>query len=204
MKHLTPTELVDAADGALAADRAAHLDGCAACRSQVAGLTATLAETRGIEAAEPSPLFWDHLSARVREAVAQESIAPRPLFGSFLDGWFGARRLVPAGAGIAAAIAIVAVASLSRHSTAPAPGPAAAQVNAEPAMLWTTAEVNPDDSEVWQVLTSAASEIPIEDAHEAGMSVRPAAIDAAVQRLNPDELRELGRLLQAELKHSGD
>src|SRR5262245_59269938 len=100
MKHLTPSELVDAADGALAADRGTHLNACAACRSQVSDLTATLVATREVGASEPSPLFWEHFSARVRDAVAQESIAPRPLFGSFLDDWSGARRLVPAAAGI--------------------------------------------------------------------------------------------------------
>ena len=69
----------------------------------------------------------------------------------------------------------------------------------------------PDDAtldaangEVWDVLTSVASEMQIEDATAAGMTVHPAAIDRAVQKLTPDELSELGRLLQSELKRSGD
>ena len=34
------------------------------------------------------------------------------------------------------------------------------------------------------------------------MSVQPAAVDRAVQRSTRDELNELGRLLQTELKHA--
>ena len=60
------------------------------------------------------------------------------------------------------------------------------------------------NGEVWDVLTSVASEMQIEDATAAGMSVHSAAIDGAVQKMTPDELRELGRLLRSELKGSGD
>jgi DNA-binding GntR family transcriptional regulator len=61
-----------------------------------------------------------------------------------------------------------------------------------------------DNAEVWSVLTSAASSVEFEDAHDAGMHVYPAAIDHAVQDLSPAELTELGRLLQAELKRSSN
>ena len=37
-----------------------------------------------------------------------------------------------------------------------------------------------------------------------GLVTHPAAVDRAVQRLNQPELEELGRLLQTELKRSGN
>ena len=54
------------------------------------------------------------------------------------------------------------------------------------------------------MLTSAAAETPIEDAHAAGMAVPAGAIDRAVQRMTPEELSELGQLLQSEMRRSGE
>src|SRR6187402_1816166 len=55
----------------------AHLVSCEACRAQVAGLRSTLTEIDAgqCDVPEPSPLFWDHLSARVRAAVAEPAPA---------------------------------------------------------------------------------------------------------------------------------
>src|SRR5262245_46229042 len=150
MKHLTPSEFIDAAEDALAAARAAHLDACADCRAQAANLTAALRQADAGEIPEPSPLFWNHLSARVREAVATESIAPRSVFGSFLDGWNGLGRQAPTLAGVMLAVAVGALMLLSRHERAPE----LTQANAgksDAAVMWTSAEVNPADSEVWEV-----------------------------------------------------
>ena len=63
---------------------------------------------------------------------------------------------------------------------------------------------DPDNAEVWSVLTAAASTVEFEDAHDVGMHVYPAAIDHAVQGLSAAELAELGRLLQSELKRSSN
>jgi hypothetical protein len=54
------------------------------------------------------------------------------------------------------------------------------------------------------VLTAAAADLELEEAHAAGLSVQPSAIDRAVQRLTADELNELGRLLQSELKRASN
>jgi hypothetical protein len=43
----------------------------------------------------------------------------------------------------------------------------------------------------------------IEDAHAAGMMLRPGEAENAVLQLTPDERNELGRLLQDALKHAG-
>ena len=44
----------------------------------------------------------------------------------------------------------------------------------------------------------------MDEAHEAGVGVSGSAIDGAVQRMSPEELTELGRLLQSQLRGSGD
>lgn len=71
MKHLNPEEFVDFLDGTLAAERSRHVDACAVCRRQADDLRAMAIDTRTVEVPEPSPLFWEHLSARVRRAVAE-------------------------------------------------------------------------------------------------------------------------------------
>ncbi len=65
MRHLTPEEFVDLAEGARAEASAPHLQACDACRRQLAELRATMSAAADIDAPEPSPLFWDHFSARV-------------------------------------------------------------------------------------------------------------------------------------------
>jgi hypothetical protein len=199
MSHLSRAEFVDAAEGALAPPRVAHLESCAACREQAARVAGAIADARGVDVPEPSPLYWPHLSARVREQVERETIAPAWRAGSWRE-IFALRRLVPvASALVFAAAAIVSgVMPRGRHVAVPvAPASVAAAVSADPA-------APPDDSEAWEVLTSAAAETPIEDAHAAGMGVPAGAVDRAVQRMTPEELNALGELLQSELRRSGD
>lgn len=73
MRHLTSEQLVDVAEGQVASPAEEHLRSCDACRVKVAELRAmrTMA-LQADEVPEPSPLFWDHLSARVHDAVAAE------------------------------------------------------------------------------------------------------------------------------------
>jgi hypothetical protein len=72
MSHLSRDERLQALDGVLDASRAAHLETCPACRGEVDALGAVLARVRAVDVPEPSPLFWDHLAARVGEAIARE------------------------------------------------------------------------------------------------------------------------------------
>jgi hypothetical protein len=74
-EHLSQNELVDAVEARLDAARAAHLETCSACRHDVTDFDALV---RGLDGTvpEPSPLFWDHLSRRVREATAHELVRP--------------------------------------------------------------------------------------------------------------------------------
>ena len=80
MKHLTSAQLVDFIEGVLPAERAAHVGACARCRQEADELRAVMCEVREVDVPEPSPLFWDHLSQRVRDACGAE-----PKVGS--SGW---------------------------------------------------------------------------------------------------------------------
>jgi hypothetical protein len=201
--HLSQSELVDFAEGALDSRRAAHAESCAACREQVEALRAMLRDTAAIEVPEPSPLFWEHFAARVRGEIAAEPAAGRPAWA-----WLGMRGLVPFAAAVALVMAVFSGMYLVRAGRV---GPMASLTVAGPAAVTGAASdgqmdglPDPDNAEVWSVLTDAASAVEFDDARDAGMHVPPAAIDHAVQRLSAAELTELGRLLQSELKRSSN
>lgn len=198
MNHLSPAEFVDAADGVLPAPRLAHLERCAQCATEVAAVRSAIDVAREPGIPEPSPLYWSHMAARIREQVAGETIVP-----AWRASWlraFSLGGLVP----IASAVVVVAAVFVSGLMTRPGRFPAAESTTAIVGAASADAGVELDDSEVWDLLTSAAADTPIEDAHAAGMSVGTGAVDRAVQRLSPDELHELERLLQTELRRSGD
>lgn len=205
MTHLSESEFVDLAenDGALDSRRRAHVQTCPSCREQVEALRAILRAAAAADVPEPSPLFWDHLTARVRDAVAAEPAAVRPSWS-----WIGIRGLAPvAGAAVLVAAMISGVllvrATREANPTTPAgSGTAGALIAPAPARPETAPDA--DNAEVWAVLTAAASDVALDDARAAGMHVLPAAIDHAVQDLTEAELTELGRLLQSELKRSSD
>src|SRR5579871_7043009 len=77
MAHLTPEQFVDIAEGTVAEGDVSHLSACAVCGRQLAEMRALMAEAADVEVPEPSPLYWDRLSARVRDAVAHEAERPR-------------------------------------------------------------------------------------------------------------------------------
>lgn len=210
MTHLRDTEFVDFAEGTLAAPRAAHLGRCAECRAQAEAISGALREAASVDIPEPSPLFWDQFSARVREGIAGET--PERA------GWWmaaGVRVLMPLVAALAVVIAIVSAALLPRWMQAPsgaalAPShasTAAVSVVGEPATepdLDSTPAVDAKNAAVWDVLTAAASDMALDDAHAEGMGIRPGAVDHAVRHMNQAELTELKRLLKTELKQSSD
>jgi hypothetical protein len=198
MSHLSPAEFVDFVDGALAPARLAHVESCPGCRAQAAALQSVMREAGAVDVPEPSPLFWDHLSARVRRGVDE---GPRRFVWSFAAG----RGLVPVGAAASLVLALLVGAVMTRRTVEvpssmvvrqSVPATATGREDAVPEAAGT--------SEVWDVLTSVATDMKLEDADAAGMTVHSATIDRAVQGMSPDELQELGRLLQTELKRSSN
>jgi hypothetical protein len=202
-RHLSESELVDLTEGVLDSRRATHVESCAACREQVEALGAMLGDAATIDVPDPSPLFWEHFSARVRGAIAEEPVAGRSAWA-----WLGMRGLVSFAAAAAVVIAVFSGIYLVRTARV---GPMASRTVAGPAVVSGTASdgqidglPDPDNEEVWDVLTAAASTLELNDAHDLGMHVPPAAIDHAVQSLSAAERTELGRLLQSELKRSSN
>ena len=74
--HLQHDELVDLAEGTRAESSVPHLAACEACRHQLAELKAMMSAAADVAVPEPSPLFWDHFSARVRRVP--QRLPPQP------------------------------------------------------------------------------------------------------------------------------
>lgn len=187
MRHLSPSEFIDFADGVLPAARAAHLDRCDACREQGGAVRLTMSAAEYAEVPEPSPLFWDHLSARVRADIGDAPPIRAP--------WWRRPAAVLACATAAMLLVAVTIRQAPRRTDARVAAPIASEDTAADA-----AEVS---DPAWDLLVTAAGDLQIDDAHAVGFGVRAATLDSAVLELTPAEREELGRLLRDELKHSG-
>jgi hypothetical protein len=198
MKHLNQAEFVDLIESrsSLPAARAQHARECERCRAEAESLRAMRLVASSDAMPEPSPLFWDHFSARVAEQVRKE---PRPVAPS--AGW----RMNPfatwAAAGTIAAMLIAA--GLSR-ATLHAPAP---HMPHETAAVLPVSDVDPvddlDNDQAWAVVRAAAADLAWEDVTAAGLTAHPADIEDAALQLNAAERVELVRLLNADLKRNG-
>lgn len=199
MKHLSDAELVDAAAGALPPVRGAHLDSCGPCRTAVADVAATMRDIAAVAVPEPSPLFWEHFSGRVHDALASEEPSGAGL--GLLPTW---ARLVALCVVVLAVVSLVWVAR-SRQSNGSVLTTASNGV-AQPVHSTTPAldATEGSDDAAWAVLNAAASDLSPDATPGTDFNVRPAAVDTAVQRLTPQERTELGRLLESEMKHSSN
>jgi len=210
--HLRDSEFTDFADGTLPTSRARHLETCAACRMKADEIRAVLRAASDVDMPEPSPLFWDHFSARVSDAVRREAPGAE-------DSWRAraARLMMPIAVMAVVVITVVSTMLLPRLAETPRPDsalasshtangsvPPSSRATVERDGTVREAPIEAKDAEVWAVLTAAASDMGLDEARAAGMRAQPAAVDRAVQRLNQDELTELGRLLQCQLKGSSN
>ncbi len=205
MNHLSRDELLDAVEGG--GGRREHLESCAGCRQEVEALAGVLNDVAATDVPEPSPLFWEHFSARVSEAVRLEPPAPglprsgalwraaadRLRHARMLPGW---RLAVPA-VGVLAIVAVLVV-RLDRPdlpepmaSREPATSPAPLQpVSADQAGT-------PADEESWLVFSALATEA--DPAGSAFSSLAPGVAEGAVLEMTDEERGELVRLLKVEL-----
>jgi hypothetical protein len=195
MRHLSPEELLDLADGTRAETSVAHLAQCAACREQLVDLRATMALTMTADVPEPSPLFWDHLSERVRASVAAENTRPRPsIFFLGFRQWSW-QSMAAAGAAVAG---VVALAITMR--TGPGTGEGASTVQqpshvASASLPQDPAAASTSDASL-ALLTDLAGELDWDSVADAGMTMGVGAADEAVHELNNAERAELQRLLR--------
>ena len=191
MTHLTPDEVVDAVERTLDRDRRAHLAGCAGCTEQVAALSRLLSTARAVDVPEPSPIFWERFSDRVRAAIAAEPNLPRR------QRWFAWPVLAPVAA---LALLVVALAgAIARHSAAPAAGEITADsgVEREPQADLAAVEA------VWALAADLVGTLDDVESQDAALIVSPGSAERAAGQLSSDEQAELVRLLQQELGRSG-
>jgi len=194
MSHLSTEEFVDLLDGALPAARAEHLRTCAACRTEADGLTGVLsraAEAR--EVPDPSPLFWGHLSSRIREGLASPIAKTwQQLVWWPASGW---------AAGVASMVLVLLVSQSSFR------GPSTRHLGSPAALHTATAAADPaddvDNDQAWAVVRTVADDAADDAAQDAGIATRPDAAERITQELSSREKRELAQLLAGELKRSG-
>jgi hypothetical protein len=207
MAHLTPEQFVDIADGVLpesGSEVARHLSTCVECRQQLADMRAVMTEAVAddvVDVPEPSPLFWDHLSARVRDAVAEEPV-PRSWRERLLQPWV----LVPSLASAIAAASFVVL--LPRPAVAPAKPalpPSIIQTTAIPAgsvslpALDDSMPLAAADPQLGLVADYTATLSWDEMRDEVALSESAASSDAVFDVLTADEQREVQRLLADEM-----
>ncbi len=196
MRHLTSEQLIDLAEGGRAASSTPHLQSCETCRNRLAELRATLSVAASVDVPEPSPLFWDHFSARVHDAVEAERAAGTSVFSRW--SWL---RLTPLWAGALAAVvlAIVIVTSGGRPGqpvSAPA-GPAASAAGPLDDTL------SPGDDPSLSLMADLAADLDWDAASEAGLTTHVGVDNDAVTELTDGERRALNQLLKGELAHRG-
>src|SRR5262245_5163055 len=73
MTHLTDAEIVDLIDHALPPDRMKHAASCASCSGRAEIARDALMRVDEVQVPEPSPLFWEHFSSRVRDGIAADT-----------------------------------------------------------------------------------------------------------------------------------
>ena len=185
--HLSIEEFVDAIDGTLPGDRRAHLQTCEACRREMSDLGVL---AKDVEASavvpEPSPLFWDHFSRRVKEATAMTSVPSRAWWPSW-------RPMVAFGAMLVVAITTVVWRATTSDVRRAAPEAAAALAVAEP---MTDDLMAPDESLDFMVnLASNLSVDELQDLAQPNADVTAAALD----QLTTAQRARLARLIAAEM-----
>ncbi len=177
MTHLTSDQLIDAMESRLAPERQAHLAACATCQHRLTELSEVLSEARQLTVPEPSPLFWQHFSERVRGAI---DAVPESSWPS----WLRWQVLAPV-----AAVAFLVLGLAMNIRQVPEVDDFIADDSVVDA---------PFGADSWTTLTSLVGAIDLETATAAGV-IEPGVAEQAMLELTSDEQQELTRLLRAEL-----
>jgi hypothetical protein len=204
MAHLTPARLVDLAEGIEVERAEPHLVECDACRRALAELRAAMADVAGPAGRadnavpEPSPLFWDHLSARVRDGVAEEGA---PGGTRWVERWLRPRVTFPILAAVVGAVVLAVVAS--RRPIVVNPIPATPLPVGESARLPSLPPLEPlgaaDDPSLG-LMADYGTALSWDDMREEmALTSHAGATDEAVITLSAEERLELQRLLEEEM-----
>jgi hypothetical protein len=195
--HLTELELVDLAEGTRPESSAPHLASCDRCRRQLLEMRSLMVDAAAVQVPDPSPLFWDHFSARVREAVEAEREAPRRWWR---DLSLPKRVLVPVSA--AALAALVVVSALMPRLLTPQPGTDRSSTTSAAIAAGPGDDFDVTDDASLMLVADLSAEMNLDAAADDGLAPTGGA-EHAVTHLNDDELRELWQLLQQEMAPSG-
>jgi hypothetical protein len=197
MNHLSRPEFVDLIESraTLPAERVRHAEGCERCRAEAEMLRATRLMASDDAVPEPSPLFWDHFSARVAEHVRNEPV-PAPSAGWTVRPF--------ATWAVAAMVAVLLITTALWRTTLHAPAPLVpVQAAAEPPVVVADTGDDLENDEAWAVVRVATADLAWEDVTDAGLAAHPGDVEDAALQLNAAERVELVRLLNADLKRNG-
>jgi hypothetical protein len=208
MTHLTEAEFVDLVDATLEPSREAHviahLRACEECRAVAVRMREAMSRAAAVDMPEPSPLFWEHFSARVHEGVREaESGAASTWFR-----WVRGETLTWAMSGALLTFLLVAGVWMSMwRADVPAPTDrattAATTPIADAASDRDVDAFDPDTDQAWALVRTVADDVSWDDAEAVGVGARPGSAERAMATLTVDERSELVRLLQAETKQPG-
>jgi hypothetical protein len=177
--HLSPDEVVDALDATLAPARLDHARTCASCAREVAELAGLMRDIDGT-VPEPSPLFWDHLSQRIRHATLDE---PVPAQHWWRSGW---RPVAAAGAMALVMALAIAIRTAPIHDT-----------SATPAAVADVASPFATDDAAWDAMEEMASRLSSDDVRL--LVATAPGLTPAVGDLSASEREAFVRLLGSEL-----
>jgi hypothetical protein len=194
MKHLSREELIDSLEGSLPLAREAHLDDCLTCRAERTSLEQVLQRVAAVEIPEPSPLFWEHFSARVRDAAARQPVPA----GAGWEAWAWPRWAV--GAATLVLCVTLGWAGWRDYGRAHFVDKGNVRLVHEGGLEGTdpglALMVSDED---WNLVMSMAEDVTVDDADEPGLVIRPGATDRAFTDLSSEQRTELARLLTAEM-----
>ena len=202
-RHLDLEALVDVAEGTRPVP--VHAETCDACRQQLADLRSARAAVADVDVPEPSPLFWDHLSARVREAVSAE---PPPRSG-FWEAWSWRPAIAVAAVVAVAGLAVAFGVSRSRpgdaaieaaRTTAVEPGDPGdpGEIDAAPLLELTDAS---DPS--LDLIADLSEGLDWDAATAAGWTTATGSLDHVFDQLNEAERATLQQVLHEALSGTG-
>jgi hypothetical protein len=206
MRHLTTEQLIDLAEGVRPESSAPHLRSCETCRDKLLELRTTLFAAGSVNVPQPSPLFWDHFSARVHDAVEAEGATGTSAIGRW--SWLS---VSPIRVGTFAVVVLALVIAIrGGRPGVPVPQPAGATA----AVGESSGDVSPGgalpsglmvaDDPSLSLVADLAADMDWDTASEAGFTTHVGVDNDAVTDLTDSERRVLNQLLKGELSvHRG-
>ena len=194
MWHLSSEALVDLAEGTQPEQAFPHLATCARCREELIALRLVRSTAADTDVPEPSPLFWDHLSERIHEAVRSD----RPASGRRWTAPWASWRSVALG-GVAGLVFVVVLGWEIVARRGVDRGTLSVVARASDRQVDTQSE----NEAPFTFVVDLAESLDWETAAEAGLTTRRGMIDDTLTELSSDERLELQRLLNEALSKPG-